>query len=1326
MKHIFLSLTLLASTWQLFAKQNVQGRPANLNKTAAGCNQTTAVIDLDINNVRAHLMNGGDMWWDRPTGSAYYEVPKNSNKHSLFAGSIWVGGYDHTTGTLKVAAQTYRQTGNDYWSGPLDENNGYSIAFQTCADWDRFWKINASDITAFKSIYNESDPLSVRQNTIQQSGSVPDVIKEWPAKGNQTIKSAGGNLIAAPQRDMAEFVDIDNDGIYNWEYGDYPKISGDQYIWWIFNDKGDAKTETTSDAIGLEIHTAAFAFATNDCLNEATFYNYKVHNFSTSQLDSTFFATWCDADLGYAFDDYVGCDTSRGLGILYNGDSYDEGAQGYGFDLPLVGIDYFQGPKYRIPGTLIDTELKMTVFTYFNNISGPTGNPDVLDDYYQFITGSWKDGQPFTTACNARDAGPATKFIFYGDPIKGGWSEASCNNQPNDRRFIHSSGPFPLVPGAEPNNITIGAIWVPNAGGGSSANFSKIQICDDKAQDLFDNSFKLPFGPQAPQVTTTALDKQIIFDLYNLKSSNNYNEGYGTNLSNPYMRETSKKAIKNGSSDTLYKFEGYVVYQLKNEGVSLSDLRNKDGSVNTEVAQIVFQCDKKNGIKDILNFEIDPSTTSDFYTPKLMVSGQDSGLKHTFRITKDAFATGTSKSLVNYKTYYYMVLAYGYNNFKTFNPAYPDSTQDKAYIESRTDGREEPIKVISVMPTPANDSLYIQTYADYGTGIDLKRIEGKGNGGYDLELTEKSINEILQNNAMAEITYKGGNTPLDLKVVNPDSLKAGNYEIWLLPTASHPATLADSSKGAVADMTKWMVVRNGVDTIFSSNTIQDYNEQYLRKYGVNDNVLFDWGLSLNAKQQDRPGDNPTSLDNGVIRIENSVQFEDVNDAWLSGVRDQDGKSFNNWIRAGIEYSALTDPQYNNCSMIDWNNSSASPPVINNPDQLGTFEKLISGTFAPYNLVNNINLDECGFGVMYGTGSDRNFNRLQEVYSIDLVFTSDRSKWTKCAVIEMTDYNGVAQVNSENGAYKHNLRKAKGLLKDPDQNGNPQYSSDPNDDGTSWFPGYAINIETGERLNISFGEESANILDNGRDMIWNPSSVQFDPVDFHLRWGGKHLIYVHRTRYDEGNAFKSVISKNAVGSNDQQIRTAYQSVMWVGVPLLARGSTYASFKDGIIPTNTRLKLRVTRPYATHTEASQTVRNSGWPLYSFNTEGLAPAFLGDAANNYTNDKQAILDRIHAVPNPYYAISEYEQNRLDNRVRIINLPEKATIKIYTIDGALIRTINKNDSKTNFVDWDIKNDKGIPIASGMYLMHVNLPGIGETVVKWFGAMRPIDLISF
>ena len=117
----------------------------------ATCGQATANIDLDINNVRARIMNGGDMWWDRGLGVARYEVPKIDppgsamSVSSLFAGAVWVGGYD-LSGNLRMAAQTYRQTGNDYFPGPLSLDGQASIDQVTCTNYDLFWKINYSDI----------------------------------------------------------------------------------------------------------------------------------------------------------------------------------------------------------------------------------------------------------------------------------------------------------------------------------------------------------------------------------------------------------------------------------------------------------------------------------------------------------------------------------------------------------------------------------------------------------------------------------------------------------------------------------------------------------------------------------------------------------------------------------------------------------------------------------------------------------------------------------------------------------------------------------------------------------------------------------------------------------------------------------------------------------------------------------------------------------------------------------------------------------------------------------------------------------------------------
>ena len=46
--------------------------------------------------------------------------------------------------------------------------------------------------------------------------------------------------------------------------------------------------------------------------------------------------------------------------------------------------------------------------------------------------------------------------------------------------------------------------------------------------------------------------------------------------------------------------------------------------------------------------------------------------------------------------------------------------------------------------------------------------------------------------------------------------------------------------------------------------------------------------------------------------------------------------------------------------------------------------------------------------------------------------------------------------------------------------------------------------------------------------------------------------------------------------------------------------------------------------------------------------------------------------------------------------------------------------------VEWNLKNFKNIPISSGLYLIHVDVPDVGERVLKWFGVIRPPDLDQF
>ena len=117
--------------------------------------------------------------------------------------------------------------------------------------------------------------------------------------------------------------------------------------------------------------------------------------------------------------------------------------------------------------------------------------------------------------------------------------------------------------------------------------------------------------------------------------------------------------------------------------------------------------------------------------------------------------------------------------------------------------------------------------------------------------------------------------------------------------------------------------------------------------------------------------------------------------------------------------------------------------------------------------------------------------MSNIASVDIVLTPDKTKWTRCPIIEMSPDSMLAQGRAE----QYDLRNAPSVNVDGKAgvvSTDPLYNSDYiSSFGMGWFPGYAINLETGERLNMMFGENSWLVADNGRDMIFNPSDKIFD-------------------------------------------------------------------------------------------------------------------------------------------------------------------------------------------------------------------------------------------
>ncbi len=1049
---------------------------------------------------------------------------------------------------------------------------------------------------------------------------------------------------------------------------------------------------------------------------------------------------------------------------------------------------------------------------------------------------------------------------------------------------MQSAGPFTLKPGAV-NYITVGIPWARAAQGGAQASVELLKRADDKCQSLFENCFKTLDGPDAPDVTIRELENELILYLSNNDpQKNNYHETYEemdpqipktlayTTYINEYDTVYAYDAQANPDTivtvstvpvehiDTLthdqrsYKFEGYQIYQLANSSVSVTDLGD------ASKALLVAQCDIENNVGQLVNWIYNDALGTSVATE--MVNGGNEGISHSFRITEDKFATGTNKLLVNHKEYYFLVLAYGYNEYKHFSlDADNLDGQQTPYLAGRRN-----IKVTVGVPHKPVETLLNSSYGDVPM---ITRIEGQGNGGMFLDLTDESREQILNNNTYNNVQYKNNCGPLNIEVIDPLMVKPYDYIIKFLP---------NSVSNDVNDSTMWQLVisdevsdreliDNGIytfdengDTVAARVAVSDMPISM-----TNEQLFLDLGIAVSIKNYKfkiyQQNVDEYVLGHGGYTYANvstfaqpdavgsSIEFGDDNQ-WLSGVYDGDGDYPNNWIRAG-QQTAASKWECNSvqegaeCDYMKWraedcfnlftfsDGVTADEKVRGFMDPNAQFEEMVDGTWAPYVmsspydggpkanfLVKDITYSETAPQPMYydfsTLGSVPNkacYNQtLTNLYSVDIVLTPDKSQWTRALVLEAgsADVGGDMKVTQHfNGSTYKNIRHEPKTCPSVDKDGNPDNSGTT---GFGWFPGYAINVETGERLNIMFAENSEDELNNGNDMIFNPTNIYAyyrdlnadtlmldedgNPIPMSQNIynsfrdvygvtfgeplnGGRHYVYVVGSSGNTANLYYSTPSRQR-NFNDGGKTTTVQGYTHGGTFTDAGGHSYAYYDCGAydegrwlaakfqtltetnysasarkakkmqifnnvmwtsIPTPTQLledkwlsttatiKLRVSRPYMRYSsrwfedasQASNASLNGGYPMYEFTTKNIAPEKV-----ERIEDVETLLQEINIVPNPYYGYSNYEHGALENFVRIVNLPANCSISIYTVNGTLIRTLSHGSDATSFVEWDLKNHANIPIASGVYLIYVNAPGIGERTLKFFCNMRPTDLNGF
>lgn len=282
-----------------------------------------------------------------------------------------------------------------------------------------------------------------RSNYHRPNYNMSEAIQEWKGNGDTTLGMA---------YQLAPYKDLNHNGIYEPQQGDYPKIKGDEAIFWI-----------THDSL-YEYHNMLYGFhAPNDsALHQSLFLSVELFNRSGIDYDSIKAGYYYDFDLGNYGDDYIACDSISNTFFVYNGDSIDEGSFGsfgFGSNIPMVGVKFLSD--------------SMDGFVSFNNGSSNNGYPSKEAHWHNYLNSKWQDGTPIKFGGNGLFAlgttNIPTKYMYTN--AGGYWSEDVPSNwvlgpnPPGDRRSLAHIPYFSLKSGESKTIETvIGYALEPNGG----------------------------------------------------------------------------------------------------------------------------------------------------------------------------------------------------------------------------------------------------------------------------------------------------------------------------------------------------------------------------------------------------------------------------------------------------------------------------------------------------------------------------------------------------------------------------------------------------------------------------------------------------------------------------------------------------------------------------------------------------------------------------------------------------------------------------------------------------------------------------------------------
>ena len=600
---------------------------------------------LDANNISSWFYNTGIFNQDlRQSNTPGLMWPKGSGKFACFTAGLSIGAY--VNNQLREAMCSYA---GEY--GPGYVNNAGSEPVAITDSRFRIYKVTTTS--------NNNDP-----DYAQWGDMVP---------------------FGAP------YVDVNNNHQYDPGIDKPGRKDAAMTLFACLTD-GFPETHTSGEGFGggtlplyVELHFTAWAY-TSPGLEDIQFINWVVINKNKVPWKKTYMGVTVDPDLGYANDDYIGCDTSLDLGFCYNGDNDDDPSQqySYGANPPAFGMDYFTSPVNKSV-TPFDT-LGLTSFVYFTNTStaGPScekdPNGETVPAYYM-LQGLKKDQSSWVVPNPPIDSSDITKYCYPGDPETGnGWTEGAPGNPTGsiqncaglqgtqvtvnpvgDRRFIFNSGSedFQVNPNDTQNIILAQFV----ARGSSNLNsVTQLKRLDDIAQKIFDADFNV-IPPPPPPVVTTSINQTSDRGTFDVTFS-------WTDASESYNFKDT--LFQHDTVNARYVFEGYEIYELNSFAQTLPNL-SKPESINDDIKLLAIydKVDSVGIIIDTFSTGTTPGGTEQYapfpvmpiYRSAAPQGFPNTGITRSITINKTQFNNlyNGHSELIYGQTYKFAIMAYAYN-----------------------------------------------------------------------------------------------------------------------------------------------------------------------------------------------------------------------------------------------------------------------------------------------------------------------------------------------------------------------------------------------------------------------------------------------------------------------------------------------------------------------------------------------------------------------------------------------------------------------------------------------------------------------------------------